>query len=429
MIATQGATIATVALGDEIDPSNAPRPSNESERLLFRQLYETLVTADCTGRVVPGLAESWRLEPDGRTWIVTLREAAHFSDGTSVSAADVRTGWGRDGGGDGLHPHVNRLVESITVVDARTLAIRLHSDRVDMPLALAHPDLAVAKAAADSRWPLGTRATRIAPDVVAVPAVASATILLERDNRPSIRFLIARGDPRDLLDHGVDLLLTRDPATLDYAATLPSYGSVPLAWQRTYVLLTPGGARSAPSSLTDDLRQLLADDAVRGDARGAQGPFSWQTSPDCGIPTLRPSRSRAAVIPRVVYDENDEVARDLAERLVGLSRAPGVGAKAALAAIIPDRARGAFQRATGLTATALAVAQRRGTDAGYIVSLASQKPASCRDLRALLESAPWLDPGTIVPLVETRLQAVVRRGVSGVMSEWDGGLLIAPIPR
>ena len=48
----------------------------------------------------------------------------------------------------------------------------------------------------------------------------------------------------------------------------------------------------------------------------------------------------------------------------------------------------------------------------------------------VLDTAPgpdlhWLDPDTMVPLVDTRLHAVVRRGRSGITTEWDGGLLIA----
>src|SRR4051794_6774961 len=60
LLAEPGEPIETVALSDHIDPSNAPRPSNESEQLLFRQLYETLVRVDCHGRARPGLAASWQ---------------------------------------------------------------------------------------------------------------------------------------------------------------------------------------------------------------------------------------------------------------------------------------------------------------------------------------------------------------------------------
>jgi hypothetical protein len=49
---------------------------------------------------------------------------------------------------------------------------------------------------------------------------------------------------------------------------------------------------------------------------------------------------------------------------------------------------------------------------------------ACRELQVLMEATRWLDPDTIVPLVDTRLHAVVRRGRSGITAEWDGGLLI-----
>ena len=405
LIAEPGEPVATVALSDPIDPSNAPHPSNESERLLFRQLYETLVRADCHGGVGPGLAASWQLDANGRTWIVRLRENARFFDGTPVTAADVRASWTRDGIGDELRPNVSRLVQSIALV-GDTLAITLRSQRVDVPLALAHPDLAIAKSVADSPWPLGTRSASIAPAGHTPVARAATVITVARDNLPAIRFLVAPGDPRDLLDEGVDLLLTRDPAALDYAATLPQFHSVPLAWQRTHVLLTPGRSRSA-ASLSEDARQVLADDAVRGEARGARGPFWWQMMTDCEV-TLSPPRDHASLAPRIVYDASDAAARDLAERFVGLDR--------------PGRT---YQRAAGLTGEALERAQRRGTDGGYVISVDSRPVDPCRELQALMDDVPWLDPETIVPLVDTRLQAIVRRGRSGVSADWDGGLVIA----
>jgi hypothetical protein len=423
LISEPGEPIATVALTDRIDPSNAPYPSNESERLLFRQLYETLVRVDCNGRIGPGLASSWRLDANGRTWIVTLRENAQFSDGTRVTPSDVRVSWSRDGVGDELRPRVSRLVQSIVPIDDRALAITLRSQRADVPLALAHTDLAIARPVADSRWPLGTRSDRTAPARDAPVAIADSVITLERDGLPSIRFLVAPGDPRDLLDKAVDLLLTRDPAALDYAATLPQFHSVPLEWQRTHVLLSPGRARTS-SSLSQDLRQALADDAVRGEARGAVGPFWWQMLQDCEVAPSQP-REQASPAPRIVYDAADGAARDLAERLVGLVRASGPAATAILDALLPDRPRRTYQRATGLTSEPLAAARRRGTDAGYIMSFDRRPLDPCREIQVLMDGVRWLDPETIVPLVETRLQAIVRRGRSGVTAEWDGGLFIA----
>jgi len=425
LIAAPGEPISTVGLSDRIEASNAPHPSNESERLVFRQLYETLVRADCMGRLGPGLAASWRLDGDGRTWIVTLTENARFSDGTPVTAADVRASWSRDGIGDELRPYVGRLVQSVAPRGDRTLAITLRSHRVDLPMALAHPDLAVSKSVSDSPWPLGTRSSRVALDGGSSRTVGSPVISLTRENQPSIRFLVAPGDPRDLLDRDVDLVLTRDPAALDYAATLPQFQSVPLAWQRTHVLLTPGRSRSS-ASLSDDGRQALAADAVRGEARGARGPFWWEMLTDCEIPSSSPP-NQSSPIPRIVYDASDGAARDLAERLVGLVRASGPAATAILDVLLPDRPRRTYQRATGLTAEALAVARRRGRDAGYVVSVESRPLDPCRDLHVLMDSGNWLDPATIVPLVETRMHAVVRRGRSGAIAESDGGLMLAGV--
>ena len=415
LIAEPGDPVATVGLGDRVDPSNAPRPSNESERIVFRQLYETLATADCRGQAVPGLAASWRLETDGRTWTVTLREDARFSDGTEVTAADVRAAWTRDANGRELRPHVGRLVQSIDVAGDRALTIVLRSHRVDAPMALAHPDLAVAKSVAGSPWPLGTRGARIDPGGLTVV----------RDTFPSIRFVVAPGDPRDLLDQGVDLLLTRDPAALGYAATLPQFQSVALAWQRTHVLMTPGRARSSPV-LSEEQRQALAADAVRGEARGARAPFWWDTVPDCEL-SPAPRGNKPPPTPRIVYDAGDRAARDLAERLVALGRGSSPAATAFLDALAPDRPRRAFQRATGLRGAALALARRQGADAGYVVAVDNQPIDACRDLQVLMEGSRWLDPVTVVPLIDTRVRAIVRRGRSGVTTEWDGGIVIAGV--
>jgi hypothetical protein len=457
----------TVGLHPRIDPSHAPHPSNESERLLFRQLYETLVRADCMGRVGAGLASSWRLDGDGRTWIVTLRQDARFSDGSPVTAADVRASW-TGGSADGeLRPHVSRLVESVAPVGERDLAITLRHHRADAPLALAHADLAVAKPVAGAAWPLGTRPGRVALDGDPAGSRGASVMTITREAGPALRILAARsstaqpsglaapsapalampviapGDPRDLLDQDVDLLITRDPSTLGYAATLPQFQSVPMAWQRTHVLLTPGRSRSSPS-LSDDARQALAMDAIRGEARGARGPFWWEMWSACGAATSvgtslgtsaatsdassvasAPVSNQSSLAPRIVYDASDDVARDLAERFVGLARASGPAAAPFLDAILPDRPRRTYQRAAGLTSDALAAARRLGHDAGYVVAVDSRPVDPCRDLQALMDTAVWLDPATIVPLVETRVRAVVRRGRTGITAEWDGGLLIA----
>ena len=437
LISEPGEPVATVGLGERIDPANAPHPSNESERLLFRQLYETLVRVDCNGRVGPGVAASWRLDANRNTWIVTLRDKARFSDGTPVTAADVVSDWSIGSSGGELRPEVRRLVRSVSALDDRTLEIALRSERGDAPLALAHTDLAIARRVPGSLWPLGTRPVRIAPDgdtpastgrsvITLIRLPVDSTLLEKPENLLSVRFIIAPGrDPRDLLDEGVDLLLTRQSPALDYAATLPQFVSTPLEWQRTHVLLIPGRARTS-SPLSAEAREALAHDAVRGEARGALGPFWWQALPGsgCQVAYSQPRSQAPSTTGRIVYDRSDGAARDLAERLVGLVRASGPGAAAILDALLPDRPSRTYQIAAGLTGEALVMARRRGNDAGYIMVFDRRPLDPCREIQAIVDNVGWVDPETIVPLVDTRLQVVVRRGRSGVTREWDGGLLI-----
>jgi hypothetical protein len=107
--------------------------------------------------------------------------------------------------------------------------------------------------------------------------------------------------------------------------------------------------------------------------------------------------------PRIVYDSEDSAARELAERLVGIGKYP---------------------RASGLASDALAQALRRGNESAFILSLDRRPLDPCREIHALMDDAGWIDPQSIVPLVDTRLQAVVHRGRSRLNTEWDGTLLL-----
>lgn len=53
------------------------------------QVAETLVEADGTGELRPGLATAWDVSDDGLAWEFTLREGAVFHDGTPVDAESV----------------------------------------------------------------------------------------------------------------------------------------------------------------------------------------------------------------------------------------------------------------------------------------------------------------------------------------------------
>ncbi|GAB6096954.1 nickel ABC transporter substrate-binding protein [Desulfatiferula olefinivorans] len=67
-------------------------PHLYSPNQMFGQamVYEPLVRYEENGRIVPWLAESWAMEPDGLAWVFHLRKNVRFSDGTPFNADAVK---------------------------------------------------------------------------------------------------------------------------------------------------------------------------------------------------------------------------------------------------------------------------------------------------------------------------------------------------
>jgi hypothetical protein len=107
-----------------------------------------------------------------------------------------------------------------------------------------------------------------------------------------------------------------------------------------------------------------------------------------------------------VYRRDDGVARGLAERLVALD---------------PRSV------AAGLAADDFARALRDGGEMAYVLDLPRVFLSSCDDVGVLLSQAPWLAIGAgaearLVPLIDTRETAIVRRDRVAASVEWRGTL-------
>ena len=61
---------------------------------LTRDLFEGLTAANNEGKIVPGVAESWK-QTDATTWVFKLRKNALWSNGDPVTAEDFVYGWQR----------------------------------------------------------------------------------------------------------------------------------------------------------------------------------------------------------------------------------------------------------------------------------------------------------------------------------------------
>jgi hypothetical protein len=411
-----GRDTVRVALGGPVAADHAPVPTNDAERIVFRQLYETLVRVDCAGVVRPGLATRWQSDAGDTRWTFTLRPGATFWDGTPVDAAALSASWRRD---------TTLPLRDVRATDARTVVVSLVAAR---PItSFGDPAWSVVKRIAESAWPVGTGAvwvrewTGTGPDSLlrALPTPAAPP------GTPVLEFRAAIGaDPRDLLDGDADALVVRDPAVERYAAGRGDWRVVPLPWDRVQVLLSPARVAAGVTTQLDRQDRLaLARDAVRADARVPEEP-AWWSARSCGAHPAVPRSGPLA--PRVVFLRGDAVARDLADRLVAradLEVATVLGATTPLAL-----------RTASLDSAAFAVALAAGRDLAFILSLASAPPDPCRAVEALLARAPWLadpdgalPPSAIVPLVETR-GALLLRGAIVVHADRDGGIRLTPLP-
>lgn len=372
-VSNRAATI-TIGLTDAVDPRHAPLPRNDAERLVFRHLYETPVRLDCEGHVVAELAEKWVKDDGGRRWTFRLRDGAQFWDGVPVTAQDVV--FGRGGAG-----------YTLGALETRVVTLTLAKPQDELPGVLADPGMALTKPAPDSSWPIGTgsywatSATTTAQDIRARSARGDTIVF---------RFA-ASGDARDLLDAGVDLLVTRDRVLRDYAATLQNITVVALPWDRTYVYVTA----EAGGSRFDGLEQ-----SVRAEARRAEGGFWWLDLRPCGVaPGGTGSPPPSTGQRRILYSRSDPTARELAGRLAALTHA-----------VATPRGADDFNDAL-----------QGGKDWGYIVALPRIVADPCRAARDLLPQ--W--SATFTALVDTRATAIVRRGVARWIVDRDGTVHLA----
>lgn len=115
-------TIAAQSEPTAMDPHFHRANSNNA---MLRQVFDPLVDFDNAGKIVPRLAESWRVVDD-LTWEFRLREGVRFHDGTPLRAEDIAFSFARlpnVPNSPGSFASTVRTVSKVTIVDDRTLRI------------------------------------------------------------------------------------------------------------------------------------------------------------------------------------------------------------------------------------------------------------------------------------------------------------------
>lgn len=93
---------------------------------IFHAVYDQLTTVDGEGALQPRLATEWTASDDAKTWTFTLRDDATFSDGTAVTAEDVRFSFQAViDDPDSLNKIYTNNIESMTVVSDTEITFQL----------------------------------------------------------------------------------------------------------------------------------------------------------------------------------------------------------------------------------------------------------------------------------------------------------------
>ncbi len=92
--AAAGASTFRIAVGIDPDTLDPAQMTTTTVSNMVDYVVEPLVSIDVEGKVVPQLAESWKVSPDGLSVILKLRPRIVFHDGTPCDAAAVK--WNLD---------------------------------------------------------------------------------------------------------------------------------------------------------------------------------------------------------------------------------------------------------------------------------------------------------------------------------------------
>lgn len=138
---------------DSLDPQKAR--ADEAQRVL-RDICEGLTTLDKSGGVAPGIAETWQVSPDGKTYTFSLRHDARWSNGQPVVAADFVAGLRRlvDPDTASQYAEVVDVIANagdivagrkppeslgVSAPDPYTVIVRLRTPAPYLPALLSHP--------------------------------------------------------------------------------------------------------------------------------------------------------------------------------------------------------------------------------------------------------------------------------------------------
>jgi peptide/nickel transport system substrate-binding protein len=162
--ASAEAAKTTLKLGMSVEPAGldptvaAPVAIGQ---VTWQNVFEGLVAIDQSGKVIPQLAKSWTISPDGLTYSFALQTGVRFHDGQTFDSTAAKFSLDRARGPDSVNPQKRFFanIAAIDTPDAETLVLHLSSPTGSLLYWLGWPSSVMvgpASAASDRTAPIGT---------------------------------------------------------------------------------------------------------------------------------------------------------------------------------------------------------------------------------------------------------------------------------
>jgi peptide/nickel transport system substrate-binding protein len=122
---TAGSSEIVISLNADPPKLDPAQSSAFVDRQVLNNICDKLADIDAQGKIVPMLATEWKISDDKLTYTFTLREGVKFHDGTDFNADAVKANLARDMTEKSPRRTELSSVQSVDVVDPKTVKITL----------------------------------------------------------------------------------------------------------------------------------------------------------------------------------------------------------------------------------------------------------------------------------------------------------------
>ncbi|WBU57136.1 ABC transporter substrate-binding protein [Paracoccus sediminicola] len=138
----------TITLGMVLEPPSLDPTGNAAaaiDEVVYANIFEGLTRFGPDGTIQPGLAQSWEVEDDGKSYVFSLAEGVTFHDGAEFTAEDVVFSLDRARAEDSTNAQKTLFegITSVEAVDPQTVRVTLSAADAMFPFKMAWGDAVI----------------------------------------------------------------------------------------------------------------------------------------------------------------------------------------------------------------------------------------------------------------------------------------------